>query len=218
MVSISVFVVFSYPLDFGTKYWSNPVIWADNPRVAPPSWTNLFSSHRQAETVVLESGKPSATYDDQSFTRAVYIFDLNYNADEPPTFTSVAVQNVSYADRPPILIVNIERPDSKEIELYRISVSGPRLGETAPFVRYNETPFRAQLSGEAGVASDVSRFLNREFNVSISGQDLFAKGVEKAVFGTPLSEGHFKVLKGVYKIRIDAQLFSKSDSRKFTYR
>lgn len=212
MVAISVFVVFTYPLDFGTKYWSNPVIWADNPRVAPPSWTNLFSSHRQAETVVLESGKPTARYADESSTRAVYIFELNYSADESPTFTSVAVQNVSYVDRPPILIVNIERPDSKEIELYRISVSGPRLGETAPFVRYSETPFRAQLSGEAAVASDVSRFLNREFNVSISSQDLFAKGIDKVVFGTPLSDGGFNVLKGVYKIRIDAQLFSESDN------
>ena len=41
-ILISVFVVFTYPLDFGTTVWSNPVYWSDYPKSAPPTWTNIF--------------------------------------------------------------------------------------------------------------------------------------------------------------------------------
>ena len=31
----SLYVVFTYPLDFGPSRWSNPAVWSDNPSAAP---------------------------------------------------------------------------------------------------------------------------------------------------------------------------------------
>ena len=34
-VVLSVWVVASYPDDFGNRIWSNPIHWVDNPKAAP---------------------------------------------------------------------------------------------------------------------------------------------------------------------------------------
>ncbi len=212
LIIISIGVVVTYPADFGIKYWSNPVLWADNPRVAPPSWTNLFSSFKHAETVVFEATEPAEKVSEFGVIRAGYSFDLNFNADESPTFTSLIVQDISYRERPPVLTLSIERPDGKKIEMYRLIVSGPRPGEEAPFSRYSETPFRVQLSGEMNVAAAVSDFLKKEIGVSISSQDLLVRGVDIAVFGKPSGDEGFDVLQGSYKIKVDALLYDEADS------
>lgn len=212
LLVISVGVLATYPADFGVKYWSNPVLWADNPRVAPPSWTNLLTSQRRAETVVFEAASPTKRTVGPGFVAATYSFDLNHNADEPPTFTSMTIQNISYTDRPPIVVVTVERPDGRTIELYRLVVSGPRPNEEKPFFRYREAPFRVKFSGESGVAAAVSDFLKQEFSVFMGDQDVFVKGVDRVVFGRPREDGSFDVLRGMYKIRVDALLYSEEDS------
>ncbi|MEM4494888.1 MAG: hypothetical protein QXE96_03715 [Candidatus Caldarchaeum sp.] len=40
---LSIYVLVSYPLDFGTRFWNNPAYWADNPKEAPPEWTAFFA-------------------------------------------------------------------------------------------------------------------------------------------------------------------------------
>ncbi|HYO29236.1 MAG TPA: hypothetical protein VER37_01530, partial [Thermomicrobiales bacterium] len=42
MSALSLWVVATYPRDFGVSRWSNPNVWADNPKNAPPVWTRLF--------------------------------------------------------------------------------------------------------------------------------------------------------------------------------
>lgn len=212
LVIISIGVIVAYPANFGLRYWSNPVLWADNPQVAPPSWTNLFSSEKHLETKVFESTGQGERLSEPGAIRIVYRFNLNYAADEAPSFASLTVQNVSYQDRPPIIVVTVQRPDGKSISLYQLIVSGPRPGEQPPFRRYYDTPFRVQLSGEPNVASAVSDFLEQQFSVPISNQDLLVKGVDQAIFGVPDGHGGFKVLKGNYTIRVDTLLYNQSDS------
>jgi len=212
LIIISLGVIITYPTDFGLKYWSNPVLWADNPRAAPPAWTNLFSSYNQAETVIFEISTPSERIPGVSTTQVLYTFDIDYEADEPPSFTSLTVENIMYKDRPPVLIVSIERPDGIKIDLYRLIVPGPLPNEETPFNRFGETPFRIQLSGDREVAAAVSNFLKQEFDVSIRNQDLLLSGVDIAVFGTPQDDGKFDVLRGLYKIQVNAFLYNEDDS------
>ena len=47
LVAVSAYVLATYPLDFGTKEWSNPAVWADNPKAVPPVWLNLPARVRQ---------------------------------------------------------------------------------------------------------------------------------------------------------------------------
>ena len=212
LIIVSLGVVITYPADFGLKYWSNPILWADNPRAAPPAWVNLFSSNNQAETVIFEASVPSERVPGVNTTKVLYTFDLNYDADEPPSFTSMTVENIIYNNRPPVLIVNIERPDGKKIELYRLIVPGPLPNEETPFTRFSDMPFRIQLSGDSEAVSAVSNFLKQEFDVSISDQYLLLSGVDIAVFGTPQDYGEFDVLRGLYKIQVDAFLNNENDS------
>ena len=46
---VSFWVVVSYPDDFGSRVWSNPVHWVDNPKAAPPSWIRRVDSRPRAD-------------------------------------------------------------------------------------------------------------------------------------------------------------------------
>ena len=214
LVFVSIYVLATYPLDFGLKHWSNPVEWADNPKAAPPVWVNLFSSVWKAEHTIFEVAEPSKVVHESGFTTLYYIFPLNYQFDETPTFTSFTIYNVTYHRIPPIITVAIARPDGEEVELYRLIVSGPSPGEDLPVTRYHETPLRVHLSGESSVASAVSDFLRQKFNTSMPYQDLLLKGVDRAIFGTPKNDGgvSFQVLKGVYVITVKALLSDPADT------
>src|SRR5688572_30555428 len=42
ILGISIYVLATYPRDFGASRWSSPLVWADNPKTAPPSWTRFY--------------------------------------------------------------------------------------------------------------------------------------------------------------------------------
>ena len=58
LFAASVYVLITYPLDFGNRRWSNPVVWADNPKAVPPSWTNLWQKEPQVKHQVFETRAP----------------------------------------------------------------------------------------------------------------------------------------------------------------
>jgi peptide/nickel transport system permease protein len=55
LLIVAVYVLAAYPLDFGTRQWRNPAVWADNPKAAPPVWTNLFRRRPAVEHRVFEA-------------------------------------------------------------------------------------------------------------------------------------------------------------------
>jgi hypothetical protein len=55
MLALSAYVLLTYPLRFGPERWSNPTVWADNPKTVPPFWTTWL-------------GKDG--YEQQSFTKS----------------------------------------------------------------------------------------------------------------------------------------------------
>jgi peptide/nickel transport system permease protein len=59
LVAISLYVLATYPIDFGIRLWNNPAVWADNPKLAPPAWVNLVGGHRRAEHEVIELQRPT---------------------------------------------------------------------------------------------------------------------------------------------------------------
>ena len=44
LIAATVYVLATYPVDFGTRLWSSPAAWADNPKAAPPIWSNLWQA------------------------------------------------------------------------------------------------------------------------------------------------------------------------------
>ena len=57
----SLYVVVTFPLDFGPTRWSNPAVWADHPRAVPPAWTDVwFSPEPRGHIQATEIGAANA--------------------------------------------------------------------------------------------------------------------------------------------------------------
>jgi len=207
----SIYVLLTYPLDFGTRLWSNPAVWADNPKAAPPAWTNLFRREPRVEHHVFEAQTPHQTAQSASGWTAVYRFPVAYPYSEPPSFLAITLGEVTYLRHPPLISVSLRRPDGRTVRLYRHVPPAPRPGEEPPFRRYHESPRRVRLSTEAATVAAVRDFLETEFGVQISERELLGQ-VDRALFGTPVGSDdlRFEPLRGDYEVIVRA---SFSDAR-----
>ena len=95
MLAVSAYALITNPLDFGTRLWNNPAVWADNPKNVPPSWTGIFSGSRRVDHTVFEVSEPTEVRNTTRGIERVYTFDLDYTFDEAPTFTSFSLQNIT---------------------------------------------------------------------------------------------------------------------------
>jgi peptide/nickel transport system permease protein len=212
LVVVSLYVLIAYPMDFGSRLWNNPAVWADNPKNVAPAWTNIFSQTKQVAHTTFKATEPSQVTAGINETAAVYTFQLNYDYDEFPTFTSLAIDNVTYHSQPPIITLTITKPDGRKILLYRHVVLRPAPGETTPISRYTETPHRVYLSGDDTVLSNIADYLREDFSLDMATSELRGM-IDRAIFGLPTEEGQdFGVLQGNYSITTTARIFHPDDS------
>jgi peptide/nickel transport system permease protein len=194
----SVYVVLTYPLDYGPTRWSNPTVWADNPRAAPPAWTNLFGPKRAVHRV-LTASVPSAVTTAGPAQIRTYSLPFAYAEDEPPSFLSFELGTITYHGRPPSKSVVLVRPDGQEVTLYRAVVRGPRPGESPPYVRNADAPQRVLLSAESGTVEAAVKMMHDAYGVTITAADL-AGHPERALFGVPDGTGGLRPLPGDYRV------------------
>jgi peptide/nickel transport system permease protein len=213
LLAISIYVLMAYPLDFGPRRWSNPAVWADNPKAAPPAWTNWFSATRRVPHTTWATSQPSEMVPNGPGETRLYRFPVEFTYDEAPTFLSFSLGKVLYHGRPPLVSVTLERPDGATVLLYREQVRGPRPGEESPYVRYQDTPLRVLLSQEALAASDMARLLQSRYGVEVAESRLLAGGLKEALFGEPsgAQEGAFQPLRGKYTARIEVAVADPKD-------
>jgi len=188
----SIYVLTTYPLDFGTRQWSNPAFWADNPKSVPPAWTNLWQREPRVEHRMFEAREPDQVIQTATGQVSLYRFAVTYPYSEPPTFLAITLGEITYARRPPLITVSLRRPDGRTVRLYRHTPRGPRADEKTPFHRYHETPLRVQLSSDAATVTAVREFIEAEFGVQTSDRELPGQ-VDRALFGTPIEEGKLRL-------------------------
>ena len=212
LVVVSLYVVTTYPTNFG-EIWKNSPVWKDNPSNVPPAWTNIFSQSTQVSHTTFKATEPSqVTAGTNDTTFVFYTFELNYDYDEFPTFTSFAIDNVTYHSLPPIITLTIARPDGREILLYRHVVLGPTPGETMPISRYTEAPHRVYLSGDDTVLFNTADYLRKDFGLDIATSELRGM-IDKVIFGNPTGEGQdFDLLQGTYNIIATARTYHADDN------
>ncbi len=213
LVGISIYVLTSYPLDYGLRVWYNPAVWADYPPVKPPVW----AAPGAVPHLVLT--KPGAQPDavqplSEGRERRLYRFEFEHPYRQPPDLLSISLRGVFYYARPPLFTVKLERPDGQTVTLLRYSPSAPRPGEQPPYERHTESPYRVNLGGDAQVRAQVAAFLQRVFGVSISTTALRGR-VIAALFGTPrvtkAGELTFEPLLGRYTLIIQMDAFDERD-------
>ena len=213
MVLVSVYVLVRFPLDFGSRQWNNPAEWADNPRAVPPAWVSFFGSDDTVPHVAFTASEPSDVVAAGNARRLFYTFDYEANDQTVPSFTSFTVSDVRFQSRPPVLSVAVTRPDGKSMTLYREVIRGPRPGEETPYTRYQDVPLRVFISGSQDTLTSLSSFLRREFDVSVTPNDLGGR-VEQVIFGIPVAgqPGTFQPLSGTYRFTVQALVTDPTDT------
>jgi peptide/nickel transport system permease protein len=202
---VSVYVVVTFPADFGPSRWSNPAVWADNPRNAAPVWSTWFSSSPEVPHLVLS---PDPAYEDGPVE--VIEMPFTFEADRPPEFLTVRVAGVTFGDRAPSIVVSLHRPDGAEVTLYRQVVPAGRSGESPPFTRYSETPLRVVLGSEPQAVEGARLLLLEQFGAGV-GADRIQGRVEEIIFGTLRDDGRVEVLKGEYRLEARVTLHEDTD-------
>jgi peptide/nickel transport system permease protein len=197
----SLYVVATYPPNYGTARWGNPALWADNPKAAPPVWSNWLTSSRQAPHRVLTRSRPTQVTESDGRVESVYDMPFRYQADAPPTLLSMSVGEVVFQARPPLISVLLLRPDGGEILLHREVPAAPRRGEQAPYSRYGEEPLRVVLGGEDRVADGLLALFADRYGVEVE-RDEVGRSAEAALFGVPAPGGGFQPLHGEYRLQV----------------
>ncbi len=205
----SLFVLATFPLDFGPTRWSNPAVWADHPKAVPPAWTATLSGDA-VEHTILESGQ--ATETTERGDARVEIHDLVYEhtASEAPSFLSFSLGDVAFEERPPSLSVTLLRPDGSSVSLLRTTIRGPRAGEEPPFVRHDETPLRVLLTAEPETAQAISEMLAETYGETVPAS-MIQNDTAAWLFGVPGPEGEPEPLNGEYVTQVRVALAAPDD-------
>ena len=202
---ISVFVVMTFPLDYGTKYWSNPKYWEDYPKLVPPVWYNYFVPYKLPQHFVKDLTSPTETADNVK----KWVVEYKFEADKFPTGIIFKYINLTFYGDVPVISLKVKRPDGKEVVLldYDGGIPPPRSGEKAPYVRFVENPRTIILGSDPQAVRKVTVFAE-ELGVNCTTADVRDAGLlPYIVFGTPISNKcaaeSFKPLKGSYVFEVE---------------
>jgi peptide/nickel transport system permease protein len=212
LVVLSLWVVATYPLNFGRAHWSSPAVWADNPRNAPPFWTNWFGTERDVAHTVVTSTEPTETRTIAAGEVRTYRLPIAFAYDRAPTALSLTIDGVTFYERPPSILVTLIRPDGGEIRLAGIPIRGPRPGEEAPYRRYYDNPERVLLSNQPAAAEALARFFAQQYPGAALPPNLPAV-LPAALFGVPAEDdtGRIVPLLGDYAVQVQAVVADPRD-------
>ena len=140
-----------------------------------------------------------------------YTHRFNYDSNISPTFLSLSLYDVVYHDRPPTITLSILRPDNGEILIYREIISPPRPGEEGPYVRYSDSPFRINLSGDKSVSSNLVEYIRDNSNEQISINEIIGSN-EKVIFSNLDSLQFEEILPGEYELIVKFTVNNENDS------
>ncbi|AFA38257.1 ABC-type dipeptide/oligopeptide/nickel transport systems, permease component [Pyrobaculum oguniense TE7] len=202
---ISIFVVMTFPLDYGTKYWSNPKYWEDYPKLVPPAWYNYFVPYKLPQHFVKDLTSP--TEKEENVKR--WVVEYDFDADKFPTGIVFKYSNLTFYSDVPVISLKVKRPDGKEVVLfdYDGGIPPPRSGEETPYVRFVENPRTIILISDPQAIRRATVFAE-ELGVGCTTAEVRdAALLPYIVFGTPISDKcaaeSFKPLRGRYIFEVE---------------
>jgi peptide/nickel transport system permease protein len=212
MLLVSLWVLATYPLDFGSARWSNPAYWANNPRNAPPAWSARLSGQAASPQMTIELAHPVQTTDIPAGEVRVYQAPIAFAYEAPPTSLSLTLNGVTFNSRAPAILVSLSRPDGGQIRLASVPVRGPRPGESGPFRRFYDVAERIPLADQAAAADALARFYAERYPDRATPGNLLAV-LPAALFGVPAPDGSGRVdlLPGDYRVDVQAVIANPED-------
>jgi peptide/nickel transport system permease protein len=203
MLAICGWVLLTYPPNFGADRWSNPVVWADNPKVAPPVWINVLPGNDRVEHQVDTIPQPVEIRTIPAGEVRVFASTFEFDAGEAPSFLSLTLNGLSFSGRPPVIIATLVRPDGAQVNLANVPVTAARPGESEPIRRFYETPERVVLS-----TGDVAtRGITTVYQQQYAGEPIppnLGDRLNVALFAIPDAEadGGLALLPGTYRLQV----------------
>lgn len=174
--------------------WSNPNYWINNPKTAAPSWTNFFGP-KDFEHVSLDMSDAKVISESLEGIRTDnYRFEINMQADSFPD-DIIFLYSVKYGDIPPVLQIDISRPDNNTFTVYYSSL---------PPASNMNTTFSDRIFSTNENIKDALNQYESYFNYSISGLE-----PQVVIFSDTTKPD---VLKGVYQISERFFLFDNNSS------
>ena len=174
--------------------WSNPNYWINNPKTAAPSWTNFFGP-KDFEHVSLDMSDAKVISESLEGIRTDnYRFEINMQADSFPD-DIIFLYSVKYGDIPPVLQIDITRPDNNTFTVYYSSL---------PPASSMNTTFSDRIFSTNEIIREALNQYQSYFNYSISGLE-----PQVVIFSDTTKPG---VLKGVYQISERFFLFDNYSS------
>jgi peptide/nickel transport system permease protein len=194
LVGMSIYSATAIPLE-SFRQWNSPNYWIDLPRGAAPSWVNIGFGPKIPEHTVLYMNDATITGLEQGSLRTVvYSYDLNFSFDNFPS-DFMFLYSAKYGNTPPVLQVDIVRPDGREFMVYFASL---------PSSQEEVNEFSARVfSTDRSIAENLREYENAfsyDQNPSRPQMMIFADVHEN------------QVLKGKYVIRETFYLFNPQDS------
>jgi peptide/nickel transport system permease protein len=195
---MSIYSAVAVPIE-SFRQWNNPNLWIDLPKTAAPAWTNIGFGPRVPEHIIMTAAnEASISSSSQDGTRTVvHSYAVNFNYDSYPS-DFMLLYSTRYGSTPPVLQVDVLRPDGEEFGIYFESLPGSRdqAGEQNEF---SARVFSTDPSISANLRDDADIFSYSQ-NPSRPQVMIFADSEEN------------RVLKGRYVIRETFLLFDPQDS------
>lgn len=202
MLVICGWVLATFPHNFGSARWSNPVYWADNPKTAPPAWSNVFRRHDLPEQKVATLANPVEIKTIPAGEIRVYQTDFSVRGSTVPSFLSMTLSGITYSGRPPVVIASLARPDGTDLILTSIPVTPPRPGEQEPIRRYYDTPNRVVLTSGDAITRGITTVWQQKYNGAQLPTNL-SDQLTAAAFGKPAqTPGDIDPLPGKYTLKV----------------
>jgi peptide/nickel transport system permease protein len=212
MLLVSLWVLLTYPLNFGSARWSNPAYWANNPRHAPPIWSSVWSGQAAVPHTVVNIEQPAETRTIPAGEVRVYQALIDFTYDRAPTSLILTLNGLTFQSRAPAILVSLTRPDGGTIRLASVPVRGPRPGETAPYRRFYDVPERIPLADQPAAADALARFYAEQYP-GVATPRRIQPILAGALFGVPASDGSGRIdpLHGDYRVDVQVVVANAED-------
>src|SRR5215210_7533714 len=198
LIIITLYAILAIPLE-SFRQWNNPNYWIDYPKAAAPQWTNIgIFGPKQFEHLIM-------TLDDASITKIaitddirteIHSYTLDFLYDSYPSDFMIPY-SVRYGQTPPLLQVDVTRPDGEEFRIYYSSLP-------SSVATNNENQFSSRIFSTDPTMAEYLREIIGSFRYP-----QHATKPQVMIF-SDIEEN--KVLKGKYLIKETFYLFNESDT------
>jgi peptide/nickel transport system permease protein len=146
-VAEAVYAVATIPYNEAIRLWrGGEEVWYQNPRFAPPAWTNLFSEKKLPESFAVKSldGKITKTVTKGVGASSIeFTYDFDFSYDEFPQEMLLYLKS-TYTAKQPFLSIYLQTPDNRKVRISDFGVS-----KTQTFRFSQEEKLKRRLKDQA---------------------------------------------------------------------